>query len=214
MLMSKSLTVHRLLNGSLEENAYFIHLEDGKEGVLIDPGSEAEKLDEAIQASGAVPVMVIATHGHFDHIGQVHYFQKKYQAKFIMHQADKNLLDALPDTYAMYGLGDAVEPVPDRYIQDEETITVAGFKLRIIPTPGHSPGGLCLYHADSGQLFSGDTLFRRGIGRSDFPGGSHEKLVASIKEKLFILPGETRVYPGHGDATSLTEEQQSNPYLL
>jgi glyoxylase-like metal-dependent hydrolase (beta-lactamase superfamily II) len=213
MFMSDALTIHCLVNGSLEENAYFIYLPQSSEGILIDPGADAEKLDAAIQATGVRPALLLATHGHFDHIGKVHFFQEKYQARFLMHRHDEEMLEALPDTYAMYGLGNTTIPKVDQFLEGGEKIQCGRLELQAIHTPGHSRGGLCFFHEESLNLFSGDTLFRLSVGRSVFPGGSAQALTDSIRKKLFTLPLPTRVYPGHGPATTLGEEKLNNPFL-
>src|SRR5690606_16257039 len=132
--------------------------------------------------------LILATHGHFDHIGQVHFLMQRYGASFAMHAGDKELLDALPDNYAFYGMGDTQVPQVNIWVEDGQPLTAAGVALKAIHTPGHSPGGLCFYHEASGNLFSGDTLFKMSVGRSDFPGGDHQALLTGIKEKLFSLP--------------------------
>ena len=211
--MSKNLQIQTLVNGSLEENAYIIYIEPAKGGILIDPGAEGERLSKQLDELGIEPQLIAATHGHFDHIGQVHYFQKKYGCRFVMHAGDQDLLEALPDNYAFYGMGDTQVPSVDQYLEDGQMIEAAGVSLQVLHTPGHSLGGLCFYHAQSKTLLSGDTLFKMSVGRSDFPGGDHQALIKSIKEKLLSLPEDTRVYPGHGPSTSIAEEKNGNPHL-
>ena len=211
--MSTPLKVEILKNGSLEENCYFLRLDASDQGILIDPGEEFDKLDAFVSQSGAKPVMVIATHGHWDHVGQVAAFQKKYGAAFAMHPDDHELLEVLVDTFAFNGLGKVEKPKPDQDLSNGQLLQVAGMTLKVFHTPGHSPGGVCIYHQESGTLFSGDTLFRNSIGRADFPGSSPEALENSIRQKLYTLPDETIVYPGHGPGTTIGEEKSSNPFV-
>jgi glyoxylase-like metal-dependent hydrolase (beta-lactamase superfamily II) len=128
-----------------------------------------------------------------------------------MHPGDSDQLEALEDAYAYYGLGNTTKPLIDRPLKDGDQVEAGGLKLEVLHTPGHSEGSLCFYHP--GSLFSGDTLFRRSVGRYDFPGGSREKLVRSIQTRLYALPGTTVVYPGHGEETTLQEEMKENPFV-
>lgn len=207
------LKIHRLVNGPIQENAYVLHLEGQHEAVIIDAGDEAGRLAEAIKALGLKPVQLLATHGHFDHVGAVDGLAKAFGAPFAMHTADKFLLEQLEDTAAFYGLQPTKEPQVGQALQGGETLKVAGLELKVLATPGHTPGGLCYYHAASGSLFSGDTLFEGSVGRSDTEGGSHEVLIQSIHRQLLTLPDATRVYPGHGDATTIGDERKQNPHL-
>jgi hydroxyacylglutathione hydrolase len=207
------LKIHTLLNGPVEENCYLIHLEGSSEAIVIDPGSTPVQLKKAIDEAGLIPLQILATHGHFDHVGAVFALAEAYRAPFACHPLDRELLESLEDTYQFYGMGSTKRPKISRELHDEEMISLGGMNLKVFHTPGHTPGGLCFYHAESASLFSGDTLFRHSIGRSDFEGGDHRQLVASIKEKLFSLPEVTRIYPGHGEASSIAEEKRNNPFV-
>lgn len=207
------LKIKTLLNGPIEENCYVLHLEGGSDAVVIDPGSSPEQLRQAIDTAGLKPVLILATHGHFDHVGAVHALALAYSAAFACHPLDQPQLDALEDTYMFYGMGSTKKPRINRELKDGDIIEAAGFSLKVIHTPGHTPGGLCFYHAESGSLFSGDTLFRRSIGRTDFEDGDHAALLKGIREKLLTLPHDCSVYPGHGDVTSIGEEKHENPFL-
>jgi glyoxylase-like metal-dependent hydrolase (beta-lactamase superfamily II) len=200
-----------LLNGPVEENCYV--LSEGSQALVIDPGSSPKELMSAIDSQGLKPVLILATHAHFDHVGAVEALAKAYGAPFAMHAADLKMLETLEDTYTFYGMGKTQKPVVSRELKGGDRIDAAGIQLKAIHTPGHTPGGLCFYHEASGSLFSGDTLFRRSIGRSDFEGGDQQKLVASIKSQLLTLPETTKVYPGHGEPTSIAEEKKENAFL-
>ena len=207
------LKITTLLNGPIEENCHVMHLEGRNEAVVVDPGSSPAELRAFIDKAGLKPVLILATHGHFDHVGAVHALAEAYAAPFACLPGDERQLEALEDTYAMYGMGKTKQPKIDRLLRPDEMIQAAGFELKVLHTPGHTPGGACFYHAESGSLFTGDTLFRRSIGRSDFEGGDGALLVASIRSKLFSLPEATRIYPGHGDASTIGEEKRENPFV-
>lgn len=207
------LKIHSFLNGPIQENAYLLFEEGEKEAVLIDPGDEPARLEKEIRALGVQVKLVLATHGHFDHVGAVHALTQAFGASFAMQPADDFLLESLEDTAAFYGQGATKRPRVDLGLKGGESVGVAGVSLKVLATPGHTPGGLCYYHAASGSLFSGDTLFEGTIGRSDTEGGSHQQLVASIHRELLTLPDATKVYPGHGDPTSIGAERRQNPHL-
>jgi hydroxyacylglutathione hydrolase len=205
--------IHSFVTGPIQENAYLCHAEGFQEAVLIDPGDEAGRLEQEIRALGLKLEWILATHGHFDHVGAVAGLAKAFGARFAMHEADEFLLERLEDTAAFYGQQATTRPVISQPLRAGEVVTVPGFTLKVLGTPGHTPGGLCYYHAESGSLFSGDTLFEGTVGRSDTEGGSHATLIASIHRELLSLPDTTRVYPGHGDPTSIGAERRQNPHL-
>ncbi len=207
------LQIHTLVNGPIQENAYVLQWPGQSEAIVIDPGDEAGRLAEAIRALGLKPVLLLATHGHFDHVGAVDGLAKAFGARFAMHGADGFLLERLEDSAAFYGQQPTKEPKVDQTLLGGETLKVGGIGLRVLATPGHTPGGLCFYHGESGSLFSGDTLFEGSVGRSDTEGGSHATLIQSIHRQLLTLPDATRVYPGHGDATTIAVERRQNPHL-
>lgn len=206
-----TLRVQVFLNGPFEENCYLVWEEGSKTGFLIDPGSSPDMLAAEVRKTGVQPVLILATHGHVDHVGVVEAMKKEFQAPFAMHPGDGDQLDALEDAYAYYGLGSTKRPVIDRPLADGDEVEAGGLKLKVLYTPGHSEGSLCYYHP--GSLFSGDTLFRRSVGRYDFPGGSREKLSHSIQTGLYLLPDATVVYPGHGPETTIGEEKNENPFI-
>jgi hydroxyacylglutathione hydrolase len=207
------LQIRCLLNGPIQENCYLLHAQGQKECIVIDPGSSPDELRAAIDAAGLHPALLLATHCHFDHVGAVHALAEAYQAPFACHASDLKGLEELEDTYAFYGMGSTKKPKVSRTIEDSEVLEVPGIRLKALHTPGHTPGGLCFYEATSAALFSGDTLFQDSIGRSDFPGGDPEQLLRSIKTRLLSLPPETKVYPGHGEATTIAHEATGNPFL-
>ncbi|MDR1940178.1 MAG: MBL fold metallo-hydrolase [Clostridiales bacterium] len=193
----------RIINGVLEENTYIVYDEKTLGGFLVDPGSDTERIAEAAQ--GIRLEAVLLTHGHFDHAMSAKAFQDK-GIKIYIHAADADKLCGRHNLsrYAGYKFDGLTADV---LLSGGETLDIAGFKVGVIHTPGHSRGGVCYFLRDYSILFSGDTLFFEDIGRSDFYDGDYELLVKSIREKLFVLDGNTVVYPGHDESTAIEHER-------
>ncbi|MCK5826080.1 MAG: MBL fold metallo-hydrolase [Desulfuromusa sp.] len=200
-----------LPTGPLEVNCYIIGCENTKKAAVIDPGGNVEQILQRLHHHQLDLVMVINTHGHFDHIGGNRDLLAATAAELLIHQDDRQMLDYAAEHAAAYGLKVEISPPPTRELIDGEILSVGELSLQVIHTPGHSPGGICLYVNDC--LLVGDTLFAGSIGRTDLPGGDHQLLINGIKEKLLPLPDETRVCPGHGPMTTIGEEKQHNPFL-
>ena len=200
-----------LPTGPLEVNCYIIGCEKTRKAAVIDPGGDAEKILERLKQHELDLVTIINTHGHFDHIGGNRELMEATSAELLIHQDDRQLLDYAQEHAAAYGLQTEASPSPTRELGGDEKLSVGELSLQVIHTPGHSPGGICLYVDDC--LLVGDTLFAGSIGRTDLPGGDHQLLIAGIKEKLLPLPETTRVCPGHGPMTTIGEEKQYNPFL-
>jgi glyoxylase-like metal-dependent hydrolase (beta-lactamase superfamily II) len=205
--------IRTVVVGPFVQNVHLVSCPRTREGVLIDPGFEPEKA-LALVAKAKVKVLeVIATHGHIDHVWGAVPICRALKAPFRMHPADQYWLDALPKQAEMFALEPAPAiPVIDRPLADGEEIRFGDVVLRAIATPGHTPGSVCL-HDGAGALFSGDTLFREGIGRTDFPGGSFKEIAKSIRQRLFALPPDTVVHCGHGPTTLVGEEKAGNPFV-
>ncbi len=182
-------------------------------GAIIDPGDDPERVLEAAARSGLTIEYVIATHGHFDHTGGVRGVVDGLGCEFLMHEADLFFARDSVASARRWGVRIDQVPDPDRFLADGEVISVGSIELRVIHTPGHSPGGICLYAESEGILFSGDTLFQGSIGRTDFRQGSMEQLVASIRERVFSLPDDTVVHTGHGPPTTVGAEKRLNPFV-
>jgi hydroxyacylglutathione hydrolase len=194
-------------------NCYVVGSDATRQGMIIDPGADAETILRTVQQAGLSISLIVVTHAHMDHVGALRAVREKTGAKFAIHEAEKGLLLTAP-MRMLTSLG--VSPVkspprPDRFLKDGDFIDVGDLHFEVLYTPGHSSGGICL--AGQGVVFSGDTLFNSGIGRTDFPGMSHERLIKSILEKLMVLPDETIVYPGHGPPTNIGAERRQNPFL-
>lgn len=181
---------------------------------VIDPGGDEDKILKEVKDSGLTIDAIIATHGHPDHVCGNRILKEASGADIIMHEADAEFF-ARPEVVKYFSmLGLEASPPADITVKDGDIITVGEVKMQVIHTPGHSPGGICLYCAP--DLITGDSLFVGAIGRTDFPGGSHEELISGIKSKLLSLPPETVVWPGHGyggSRSTIADEARSNPYL-
>ncbi len=200
-----------LPTGPLEVNCYLVGCEATGKAAVIDPGGDVESILTLLQQHDLTLAMVINTHGHFDHIGGNRLLVEKTGCSLLIHQDDAPLLQRATEHAALFGLSTTRSPEPTRLLNDGDVITVGDLTLRVIHTPGHSPGGICLHVADF--LFVGDTLFNGSIGRTDLPGGNHQQLIDNIKKKLLTLVDETTVYPGHGPATTIGQEKRYNPFL-
>ena len=187
-------------------NCYLCMNTEIKEGFIVDPGDDELKISANVSHIEMKPVAILLTHGHFDHIGAVEKLKKRYDIPVYASEVeDRLLLDNRANLSSMFG-----EPTmicADKFLRDGENVNIAGFDIKFILTPGHTPGSGCYYIADENVLFSGDTLFHASRGRTDFPGGSEAAIINSIKEKLLKLPGNTDVYPGHMDTTKIDNEK-------
>jgi len=202
-----------LVVGPFEVNCYLYFDEATKDGLIIDPGADSDKIIDAVDRLGFTPKAILLTHGHGDHIAAVADVKEKYDIPLYVGDGEEELL-ASPsaNVSAMIGMP-IVAPPPDELLKDEEVLTVGSIKLRVLATPGHSPGGVCYLDETEGNLFCGDTLFYGSIGRTDFPGCSTELLLDSIDKKIMSLPDSIICYPGHGPKTTVGGERINNPFL-
>lgn len=197
--------------GPMAANCYILAVKENSSAVIIDPGAQERKIRKALERHKLKPVLVLNTHGHYDHIGA----DDKFDVPVYVHEQDLSLLtDAQLNLSALFALPYRVES-KIKTLRDGQLIKVEGIELKVLHIPGHTPGGIALQllKPETGIVFSGDTLFCQGLGRSDLPGGSSELLIESIKEKLLKLNEETVVYPGHGPITTVGEEKRNNPFL-
>lgn len=197
--------------GPLQVNCYILGCEKTGDAVVVDPGGNPERILPLVSRHKLKIIHIINTHGHFDHIGANGAMVEATGAELLMHEADLPLLSRASVTAAAFGLQAEDSPQPARFLTDGMIIPVGSLNIKVLHTPGHSPGGCCLHVEDT--LITGDTLFADSVGRTDLPGGSMETLIKSIREKLLTLPEKTLVYPGHGPSSSIGGEKAHNPYL-
>ena len=203
--------VMRIPTGALAVNTYYVTAATVNQGFIVDPGGYDDYLTKRIKAADVSIQYIILTHGHHDHMGGVSEFMKEFpSAKLVACIHEKEILEDSNANFSNY-FGGGMTLKPDIYVDDGDTLEVGELTLRFIHTPGHTPGGLCIYVGE--LLFSGDTLFRQSVGRTDFPGSSFVDLKRAINEKLFILPETTKVYPGHMEETDIAFEKRNNPFV-
>ncbi|HUW22489.1 MAG TPA: MBL fold metallo-hydrolase [bacterium] len=196
--------------GPMEANCYILYNPDKREGLIIDPGAEGSHLIKFIKQEKISINYIINTHGHPDHIGANRKIKEHTNAPILIHQYDAPMLAKSGSVLSLIFPVESSSPPADTFIKDGDLIECAGMKLKVLHTPGHTPGGISLLIDDS--IFTGDTLFSGSIGRSDLPGGSPEVLLNSIK-KILSLDENLIVYPGHGPATTVSQELHSNPFI-
>lgn len=199
--------------GQLGSNCFILGCEETKEGVIVDPGAEADRILAAVERLGVKVRYVINTHGHFDHVGGNGRVLDATGAELLIHGGDVRFLSRAAEVAVAYGLGAENSPPPTRLLEDGMTIPFGRHEIKVLHTPGHTPGGCCLYLAGEGIVITGDTLFAESVGRTDSPGSSHQALIEGIRTKLLTLPDATIAYPGHGPATTIGHERLHNPYL-
>lgn len=199
--------VEKICVGYINENCYLAIHEASMEALIIDPGSEPEKIKAKIEELNVKPQAILLTHGHYDHTGAVDELRNSYGIKVYASVDEEQVLKDRRISL------NSVEVQADEYIMDGQRFCLANMNGIMLATPGHTPGGACYYFEEDGILFSGDTLFHESVGRSDFKMGSASDLIRSIKEKLLILPDDTIVLPGHMDGTTIGHEKVYNPFI-
>jgi len=204
--------IRRIISGPLEVNCYIIGCSYSHDAIIIDPGGNGAQIVETLKDLDLNPVALVNTHGHFDHIGGNAYLMSHMASlRLYLHSGDIQFFKNAGEHADYWNISFEDSPDPTDLLDGGEEIKLGQLNLKILHTPGHSPGGISIYLP--GLVFTGDALFRGSIGRTDLPGGDNALLISSIKEKLFVLPGNTIVYPGHGPETSIAREKESNPFL-
>ncbi|HEX5651749.1 MAG TPA: MBL fold metallo-hydrolase [Chitinophagaceae bacterium] len=210
------LTVTTYTFNPVEENTYVLYNEQ-KECCIIDPGcyfqQERDELKTGLEKHGLVPVLLLNTHCHLDHVFGNQFVHKQWQLNLHLHEKEKAVLDFAPQSASMWGLSFDNYEGPLVYLKEGEIIRIGEDILEILFTPGHSPGSISFYHQAGGFVIGGDVLFNGSIGRTDLPGGDYATLVNSIQTRFFTLPDETRVYSGHGPVTTIGFEKMNNPFV-
>lgn len=199
--------------GALGTNCYIVSCSRTKEALIIDPGGNASDIISYVHAHDLAVKAIVDTHGHGDHIASNDELRDRLGAKLYIHEKDQAMLASAEENLSLY-IGIPIElRAADAFLREGDTLTIGDIVFTVLETPGHTRGGISLYTKD-GAVFSGDTLFYLSVGRTDFPGGSMRALNESIKEKLFTLPDDTKVYPGHGPATDIRTEKAQNPFVF
>jgi len=208
--------VAKFVFSPFQENTYVLY-DDTNECVIIDPGcyteEERKELSNFIENAGLKPVKLLNTHCHLDHVFGNKFVSEKYGIGMECHEGELPVLKSGPMVAKMYGVNMEISPDPIHFIAEDDVVEFGNTKLETLLTPGHSPASICFYCRESNFIIAGDTLFRMSIGRTDLPGGDHATLLKSIKEKLFVLDDDVRVYSGHMEETTIGFEKLNNPFV-
>lgn len=205
--------ITNLPSGALQANTYLAVDEKTNEGFIVDPGGYNKVLTKEVRDNDVNIKYIILTHGHSDHICGVNEHKAEFpDAKIVAYKDEEAMLEN-PNLNQSPGFGVPYSTKADILVSDGDELKVGDLTLKFIHTPGHTEGGMCIYVKEAKALFSGDTLFRQSIGRTDFPGGSYKEIMDSIRKKLFLLPDDTNVFPGHMGTTSIGFEKENNPFV-
>ena len=209
--MDENLIIKRLVVGSLSANCYIVGNADTREGMVIDPGGNPEVILNAITDSGFDIQIIVLTHGHSDHIAALYDIQDRTGGDVAIHIEDADFLEGRGSFSSMFGISYKTPEPPDRLLREGDTIEMGSTRFTVVHTPGHTPGSICLLTGD--RVFTGDTLFYRGIGTTLMPGSSRRQLIESIQTRLMVLPDDFKIHPGHGRETTIGAERKSNPFI-
>jgi glyoxylase-like metal-dependent hydrolase (beta-lactamase superfamily II) len=196
--------------GPLQENCYIVGDEDTKQAIVVDPGDEPDRILEVINNNNFEIIAVILTHAHFDHVGAAGDIKRKTGAKVLINDGDMELYKGVRDQAAFWGYEVDDLPEPDGFIKEGDDVKAGALTFKVLHTPGHSPGGICLY--GEGVIFTGDTIFQGSVGRTDFSGGDMAKLKESFR-RLINLPEDTVILSGHGGETTVEREKRENFFM-
>jgi glyoxylase-like metal-dependent hydrolase (beta-lactamase superfamily II) len=209
--MNNCVKVNKIVVGQLDVNCYIVSDGRQSEAMIIDPGDEAERISDVIDAEKLVPKYIVFTHSHYDHVCAVKELKDKYGSSLVMHESEVEVYENTKKMCMAWGYDSEDFPPPDVLVIDGYEIKVGEMGFKVVHTPGHTPGGICLF--GDGIIFTGDTLFSGAAGRTDLPGGDIVKLFNSLK-KIASLPSDTKVLCGHGDETTIGYEIENNPFIV
>ncbi len=207
------LFVKALASPPFGENTYVAADLETRKALLVDPGGDLSPLEDVLSRERLEPVAIVATHAHIDHVAGVAAAKARFQVPFWLHEADAQWLEGLDLQAMMFGFPRGETPSVDRWLKGGDAVALGAQSGLVIHAPGHTPGGICLYFAGAGVLFTGDTLFANSVGRTDLPGGSLPDLVTSLRSRIYPLGDDVVFYPGHGPAGRLGDERVGNPFI-
>jgi glyoxylase-like metal-dependent hydrolase (beta-lactamase superfamily II) len=202
--------IEQIIVGPLESNCFIVFDEQKHQALIVDPGAEPDKILRFIEAGKLDVNYIVCTHAHFDHVGAVAAIREKTAASIVLHKLEREIYAGVKDQGALWGFTVEQPPQPDKLVEEGDTLRVGDLEFTVLHTPGHSPGGICLYGA--GVLISGDSIFAGSVGRTDFFGGSIEALKGSFK-RIISLPPDTKILPGHGEQTTVGIEKEMNFFV-
>jgi glyoxylase-like metal-dependent hydrolase (beta-lactamase superfamily II) len=212
-ILISSMKLETLVVGPFDVNCYLYWDPKSRDGVIIDPGDEAEGIIQRVDKIGFQPRAILLTHGHGDHIAAVADVKARFNLPLVVGRGDEPLLVNPSKNVSELVGHPIVAPEADQVVSDEQALELGTLSLKVLATPGHTPGGVCYLDIPNNLVFTGDTLFWGSVGRTDLPGGSFPVLLRSIRSKLLKLPDAIRCYPGHGSETTIGAERVSNPFL-
>jgi len=204
-----------LVVGMLQTNCYLLGDPETGRAVVIDPGGDSERIVARLRKHGLTLEAILLTHAHFDHVLDAWTLKEELGGEIYLHPEDKSLLNNRSVGLGAVFSSAAQKPKGevDRWIREGDELAFGGIRLHVLETPGHTPGHVSFHCPEARCIFVGDTLFAGSIGRTDFPGGSYDRLIRSVREKIFVLDGETAVYTGHGPETTVAREMRTNPFF-
>ncbi len=207
-----NLKIGRIMLGICQTNCYFVYREGCNKALVFDPADKGDYIYNGLKEKGFSVEAILLTHGHFDHIWGVEALKELSGAKIYAYEEEKEVCEN-PSVNVSKRTGRPCSVIADTYLKDGEEVTLEGITFKLLATPGHTKGSCCYYFEDDKILISGDTLFQESVGRTDLPTGSMSALVRSVREKLMPLPEDVKVYPGHGETTTIGYEKQYNPFI-